>query len=177
MGGWQRRIFQLGLLLSEKITAPKSPVGAGALAVDLNCSAFAPGAVDLNDGILAVADNPTCFAPMAIDLHEGVLAIADNFNPDGFAGLGLALNPDSGAVTPVDFNARALIPWRAIVTGKLRRPARDNQSGDRTEQASGSRADRWARRGHKGVQRMGKPVPLGKPKGNAGKVAFSPSCS
>jgi hypothetical protein len=87
--------------------------------------------VDLNLGSLAAT---------TIDLNEGILAVTDDLNP----GILVAAS--------VDLNARSLFSWRAIVAGHLRRAARDDQSGDRTEQASDSRAGRWARRGHRGAK-------------------------
>jgi hypothetical protein len=177
LGRRQRRVFQLSLFLPEKVTAPKAPMSAGPVTVDLNGGALAPGAVDLHEGILAVAGNPICFAAAAIDLNQGVLAIANDFNPDGLALPGLGLNLGVVTIASVNFNARAVDAGRAIVTGKLRCPACYDQSSECDKHSPASRARRWARRGHKGVQRMGKAFPLGKPKGNAGKVAFSPSCS
>jgi hypothetical protein len=90
---------------------------------------------------------------MSVDLNKGVLAITDDFNPDRFAAVALDLNPCIIlAATSIDLDARSLFPGRAIVAGHLRRATRDDQSGDRTEQASDSRAGRWARRGHRGAK-------------------------
>ncbi|HEX7517327.1 MAG TPA: hypothetical protein VF345_08590 [Chthoniobacterales bacterium] len=144
----------MGLFLPEEITAPEPPMRMGAAAVDLNLGSLVAPAIDLNEGILAVTDNfnPARFAAIVIDLNEGILAVADNFNPVRFAAIANDLNPGILAATSVDLNARSLFSWRAIVPGYLRRATRDDQSGERDKDASGSRAGRWARRGHRGAK-------------------------
>lgn len=143
----------MSLFLPEEITASEPPMSTGAPAVDLNRGALLSVVVDLNDGILAVAHNyPARFAAMSVDLNEGVLAITDDFNPDRFVVIALDLHPCILAATSIDLNARSFFSWRALVAGHLRRAGRDDQSGDRAEQASGSRAGRWARRGHRGAK-------------------------
>ena len=129
---------------------------------DANPAHFPALVIDLNEGIFAVTDNlkPVRFPAIFVDFNEDILAVTDDFNPDRFATSAHDLNSGILAAPSVDLNARSLFSWRAIVAGYLRRAARDDQSGECNKHASGSRAGRWARRGHRGAKDAGNRFPL-----------------
>ena len=121
LGGRQRGIFHLDLFLPEEITAPETPVRAGAAAVDLDLRSLAPAAIEFNEAILAVAENVERdrFPAIASDLNDGILTVADDLNPGLFFAIANNFNPGILAATPVDLNARAPFLGWAIVAGDL----------------------------------------------------------
>src|SRR5437762_10170978 len=146
------------------LAAPAIDLNEGILVItdEVNPAHFLVIVIDLNEGVLAVTGDvdPAHFPAMAIDLNDGVLVVTDNFNPDCFAASAHDFNPGILAATSVDLNARSPFSWRAIIAGYLRRAACNDQSRERDQGASGSRAGRSARRWHRGAKNDGNGFPL-----------------